>query len=555
MPASARKATFTLLGLAVLAFGTLLAACGTGQTVPATSTGEVLAERQELRIRTSGEPTTLDPQIAAFANDVTIIKQLFRGLVWYDQDLGVVPAAAKELPSRENGGISEDGLTYTFKLRDDLVWSDGEPLTAADFEYSLKRLFDPQAGAQGYYYSFYTNIVGSEAYAAGQGSAEEVGVKAIDDTTLEIKLTRVQPTLLQLLALWPAFPIRQDMVEKHGEAWTDAGNLIGNGPFVLKEWIHGDHITVEANANYWGDDKPALQRIVFQMIPDESVALVAYQNDELDMTAVPSADIRRFERNPELLKYAELSTLAQGFNNTRDPFTDPLVRKAFKMAVDSQAYVDSVLQGAGLAAFGWIPPGMPGYNPDIGAAYAFDPEGAKELLAQAGYPNGEGLPHITITIADTQTGTLTAQFLQEQLRINLGVNIDIEVLESATYQERYLASEFQFALVGWEADYADPENWLPQIFGTDAGLNQYRYSNPVVDDLFAQAAVELDNGKRLELYDQAQQIIIDDDMGTAPLCYSIREWLVKPSVTGIVTTGLDSSPGDWFYTKVRILAH
>jgi oligopeptide transport system substrate-binding protein len=551
MAASARKATPILLGLVLLTFGALLAAC----EVEETATSEVPAERQELRIRTPGEPTTLDPQIAAFASDINIIKQLFRGLLWYDQDLGIVPAAAEEVPSKENGGISEDGLTYTFKLRDDLLWSNGEPLTAADFEYSLRRLFDPEAGAQGYYYSLYTNIVGSAAYAAGQGSAEAVAITAIDNTTLEIKLTTVQPTLLHLLALWPAFPVRQDVAEKHGDAWIEAGKLIGNGPFILKEWVHDDHITVEANANYWGDNKPTLQRIVFQMIPDESVALIAYQNDELDMTPIPLPDISRFEDNPESLKYAELSTIAQGFNNTREPFTDPLVRKAFKMAVDSQAYVDSVRQGSGLPAFSWIPPDMPGHNPDIGTDYAFDPEGAKGLLAQAGYPNGEGLPDITITIADTQASKLTAQFLQEQLRINLGVDIDIEVLESATYQERYLASEFQFALVGWAADYADPENWLPQLFGTDAALNQFKYSNPTVDDLFAQATAELDNGKRLDLYDQAQEIIIDADMGTAPLYYGTRNWLVKPWVAAIITTGLDSSPGDWFYTNVRILAH
>lgn len=556
-----RKVAVILVGFLAVVAATFFAACGEEEAptgapgVTVTPTGEVLGENQELRVRTLGEPTTLDPQIAAFANDINIIKQLFRGLLWYDENLGVVSAAAKEVPSKENGGISEDGLTYTFKLRDDLAWSDGERLTASDFEYSLKRLFDPAVGAQGYYYSFYTNIVGAEAYSTGEGPADGVGVTAVDDATLEIKLTKVQPTLLQLLALWPAFPVRQDVIEEHGEAWTEAGNLIGNGPFVLKEWVHEDHITIEANPNYWGDDKPTLQRIVFQMIPDESVALIAYQNNELDMTDIPLPDTKRFEGNPEQLKYAELTTFAQEFNNTREPFDDPLVRKAFKLAVDSQAYVDSVRQGSGLPAFSWIPPGMPGYNPNMGTDYAFDPEKAKQFLADAGYPNGEGLPDITVTIADTQAGRLTAEFLQEQLRTNLGVNIDIEILESATYEDRYLASDFQFVLGGWGADYADPENWLPQLFGTNAGLNQYKYSNPEVDDLFAQAAVELDNDKRLDLYDRAQKIIIDEDMGVAPLYYRIRNWLVKPWVKGVITTGLDASPGDWFYTNIRILAH
>jgi oligopeptide transport system substrate-binding protein len=563
MRAWAHKGMLLLLGLMVLALGALLVACEeeeeeapTGTPgVTATPTAEALAENQEYRLRTLGEPTTLDPQIATFATDINIIKQLFRGLLWYDEDLGVIPAAAKEVPTTENGGISEDGLTYTFELRDDLVWSDGEPLTAGDFEYALKRLFDPEAGGQGYYYTFYINIVGSEAYSTGEGSADDIGVTAVDDTTLEIQLNTVQPTLLQLLALWPAYPVRQDVIEEHGEAWTEAGNLIGNGPFVLKEWVHEDHITAEADPNYWGDDKPTLQRIVFQMIPDESVALIGYQNDELDVTEIPLPDIKRFEGNPEELKYAELTTFAQEYNNTEEPFTDPLVRKAFKMAVDSDAYVDSVRQGAGLPAFSWIPPGMPGYNPDIGMDYAFDPAGAKDLLAQSTYGGAEGLPDITVTIADTQAGRLTAEFLQEQLRVNLGVSIEIEILESATYEDRYLASDFQFVLGGWGADYADPENWLPQQFGTDAGLNQYKYSNPAVDDLFAQAAVELDNDARLDLYDQAQQIIIDEEMGIAPLYYRIRAFLVKPWVDGVITTGLDSTAGDWFYNNIRILAH
>jgi oligopeptide transport system substrate-binding protein len=563
MTAWARRAMLILLGLTVLALGALVVACGGGEKeegtatpgVTATPTGEALAENQEYRLRTLGEPTSLDPQIAAFATDINIIKQLFRGLLYYDKDLGVVPAAAKVVPSTENGGISADGLTYTFELRDDLMWSDGQPLTASDFEYSLKRLFAPEVGATGYYYTFYTNIVGAEAYSEGTGSADDVGVTAIDDTTLEIKLNDVQPTLLLLMALWPAYPVRQDVVEQYGEAWTEAGNLIGNGPFVLKEWVHEDHITVEANPNYWGDDKPTLQTILFKMIPDESVALIAYQNNELDITEIPLPDTKRYEGNPEQLKYAELTTFAQEFNNTREPFTDPLVRKAFKMAVDSQAYVDSVRGGSGLPAFSWIPPGMPGYNAEIGTDYAFDPEGAQALLAQSTYGGPDGLPGITVTIADTQAGRLTAEFLQEQLRVNLGVNIDIEILESATYEDRYLASDFQFVIGGWGADYADPENWLPQLFGTDAGLNQYKYSNPQVDQLFAQAAVELDNDTRLDLYDQAQKIIIDDDMGVAPLYYRIRNFLVKPWVSGIITTGLDSTAGDWFYTNIRILAH
>lgn len=548
-----------LLALSLVLVGAF-AACeeekkggGGGDETPSVS----LADDQTLRVRIIGEPTTLDPQIAAFAADLSAVKQLFRGLFYYDgADLNVVPAAATEVPTVENGGVSEDGLTYTINLRDDLTWSDGEPLTAHDFEYALRRLFDPEAGATGYYFGFYTAIEGAEDAVAGTGALDAVAVRAIDDTTLEIKLSRELPTLLTLLAMWPAYPVRQDVIEQYGDQWIEAGNLIGNGPFVLSEWEHGDHITVTANQNYWGEDRSTIQTIEFRIIPDESAALVAYQNGELDMAPIPLADTPDFEGHPEQLRYAELTTFAWDFNNTVPPFDNDLVRKAFSAATDRDVYIASVRGGVGEPTTGWLPPGLPGYEADRGSEWAFDPELARSLLGEAGYPDGEGLPAVTLTIGDSADERLSAEFLQQQIKQNLGVDISIEVLEGATFQDRVLSSDYQVTFLAWGADYADPENWIPQLFGTGAGFNVHGYSNAEADAILAQAALELDNEERIELYQKAEEVIIEEDMGVAPIYHSVRNWLVKPWVDGLVKTGLDAEvPGDFFFSRVQILEH
>ena len=551
--------------VAFLMIGALfaLAACGDDEGGQTPGPGQTpspaanLAADQTFRVNLGGEPTTLDPQIVAFSTDLTVVKQLWRGLFYYDgPELNVVAAAAVEVPTVDNGGISADGLTYTIKVRDDLTWSDGTALTANDFEYSIRRLFDPEAGATGYYYSFYTAIAGAEDATTGDAPLDQVGVTAIDATTLEIKLAQKLPTLLTLLALWPAYPVRQDIIEAEGDTWTEAGKLIGNGPFVLSEWAHEDHITLEANPNYWGEDKPTLQKIVFSMAPEESQELISYDNDEFDISRIPLPDTARYEGDAEQLKYAELTTFAWEFNNTVAPFDNPDVRKAFSAATDRETYIQSVRGGVGLAATSWMPPGIPGYDANRGSEWAFNKDKAQQALTDAGFPGGEGLPKVTLTIAESEAGRLSADFLDQQINQNLGVDIEIEVLEESTYEDRYLASDFQVVLGGWGADYADPENWLPQLFGTDAGLNQYKYSNNDVDTIFDEAAVELDNDARIALYQQAESIIIDDDMGVAPIFHRTRNWLIKPWLSGMVTTGLDSEvPGDFFFTKLQILEH
>ena len=544
-----RRPGILMLALVIAAIAALAVGCGGGDSGQITND---LSENQQLRLRIAGDPGTFDPQLASFSEEISVVKQLFRGLFAYDENLDVVPAVAIELPTKENGGISNDGLTYTIALRQDATWSDGAPVTAGDFAYSLQRLFDPEGGAQGYYFDFYTAIAGAEDFAFGEGTAESVQVAAIGDYTLQITLTREQPTLPTLLALWPASPLRQDIIEQYGAAWTDPGNLIGNGPFVLADYSPEESITLEANANYWGDDQPTLQQLVYRIIPEDSAALIAYQNGEIDMTSIPVADSASFEGDSEQVRFSQLETFALQYNNQSPPFDDPLVRQAFSRAIDRNAYVSAVQQGIGAPALGWLPPGLPGASADVGSGLNFDPEAARALLDEAGYPGGEGFPEVTFTVGDVGSNRLSAEFFQEQLKQNLGIDLQIETLEEGAFFDSYFEGNFQVIWSSWFADYADPENWLPSQFATDGGFNLLFYSNEQVDELFAQAAVELNQDLRLSLYDKAHRMIIEDQALT-PIFYPERNYLVRSNVSGLITTALDAEPGDWFVTNVQIL--
>lgn len=530
------------------------------------------AERQELRLPLSGEPQFLDPNRAFFVTDISVIKQLFRGLLWFDEQLDVVPMAATEVPSVDNGGISRDGLTYRFKLRDDLKWSDGRPLTAADFAYSVKRLLDPAVAAE--YASFYYDIKGAQEFNSTREMAPtarerlrgEMGVQALDDKTLVFTLKNPRPTFLQLMALWPVFPMRQDAIEKHGDKWTEAGNLIGNGPFILKEWVHQDRLTLEPNPNWWGADKPKLTKVAFRIITDRIQAYNAYLAGELDYVDVPPEQKEMMEGDPTLSKenvrLTRLLTSAHQFNHTRPPFDNAQVRQAFSLAFDREALLKVVFKGIGRVAYSWIPPGMPGHDETLGLQWKLDPEKAKRLLVQAGYPEGKGLPKIVFTFAQTGVNPLIAQFSQEQFKRHLGLNIDLDPVEPKVFQDRIGRNDFQFSLLGWGADYPDPDNWLPELWGCKhyeagkctqyAGNNHALYSNPEFDKLMDQAAKELDPKKRLELYAKGQRIIVDDAV-VIFTGYRARNLLIKPYVGDLIRTGLDAGfAGDHFLERTFI---
>lgn len=559
------KTIFISVGLLALI---LAVACGADATaVPATGapTEEIAATAAPtatnlpssgtmLRANLGGEPNSLDPHLASSLLEFSVLRQLSEGLIGFNKNLTLTSLVASEVPTVENGGISTDGLEYTFKLRDGLIWSDGQPLTAYDFEFSFKRVLSPELAAP--YSSLFSAIVGAEEYMAAAeiepdakaALRDAVGVTATSETTLVINLVAPNPTFLQKIALVSGSPVRQDVIAEFGSSWTEAGNFVGNGPYILSEWVHQDHITLEANPTYWGP-APKQARIRLGMITDVNAELVAYKAGDLDISRIPEGTEAGILADPDLsdqvLPSAQLSSLALFLNITADPLDSIKVRQAIATAIDRDAWTEKVKNGVGESATGWLPPGIPGYDPNVGNDYQFDAKKAKELLASAGYPGGEGFPEIKLTYVDAGDQGLMAQFLQVQLLGNLGIEVSLDPLDPPSYGGQVIGGrQFEIALLAWTADYPDSENFLASLFSSESFLDITGYESAEFDRLAGLASSELNQQARVDLWNQAHEVMIAD-APIAPFIYVERYYLKKPTVSGLSLTGIDGEiPGD-----------
>ncbi len=504
-------------------------------------TEEKAAGPQVLTVNLAGEPDTIDPNKSSWTDSISVASQCFEGLLGFTKELELKAVVAKEIPTTGNGGISEDGKTYTFKLRSDVTWSDGEKVKAQDFEFAIKRMLSPELASE--YASFYFDIVGAEDYNAGTGSVDDVAVDAVDDATLEIKLVNVRPTFLQLMAMWPTWPTREDIITQYGDTWTEPPHYIGNGPFILTEWVHQDHLTFEVNENYWGK-KPKLEKMVFKMITDQVAELAAYKNNELDMSRVPTGSEKTIMDDPES-EQRDYSLL--GSDDLRLPVQRQQgsfrqrQRCARLFAPPSTGIPSSTrcASGVGKAAYQLDPARNAWLRGRSGQRVCSSmPPRPRHFLPTPGIANGASLPASSSQYANTAGNTSIAEFLQGQMKDNLGIDITLEPMEPKAFTAFVNTEQYKWACFGWGADYPDPDNWLPELFGTDAGNNHTNYSSAAFDNLCAEAAVELDNDERLAKYAEAQEILIED-VPIVPMFFRERFWLVEPSVKGLVTTGLD----------------
>ena len=567
-----RTIVFSLMATLITLSLVFTGACSSEEGKPKPGS---LKDPQEIVFNLGIENNTLDPNRASWSGERSVMLQCFDGLLAFDHDLKLVPMVAKQIPTVENKGISTDGITYTIKLRTDVTWSDGKKVTAHDFEYSIKRLFDPNLACD--YSSFYCGTTESPLGIAGaleyfssidKTAAEQavlkdaVGVKAKDDYTLEIKLRAPLPTFIQLLALWPVYPIRQDMVEKYGEAWAkpDATGAmpgyIGNGPFILTEWVDQDHYTFVRNEKYWGT-KPYLTKITYKEIGDNNVSLAAYKNNEIAMSPVPAGTEKNTMADPvlspEIVRVNSLVTYGVQFNFKKPPFDNKALRQALACAIDRVAFVEQVRGGVGTPAYSWIPPGMPGYDATLGLQYKLDPVKAKEYLAEAkkAYPDGK-IPELKYQYSTAGVAPVQAQFIQQQLKVNLGIDLTLEPMDSKAFSALVNNKGFTWANYGWGADYPDPDNWLPQLFGTGGGNNKTGYSNPAFDALCKKASAELNETKRLQYWAEAHKMIVEDVV--MAFTFNREVFMVKkPWVKGLFPTGMDGSiGGDMFFREVYI---
>lgn len=535
---------------------------------PAEATVTKPSEPQVLAVSLDSEPQTLDPQAAQDANSTAILRQIYAGLLRFGPDLALQPDLARELPTTQNGGISADGLTYTFHLRDGLKWSDGTPMKAQAFVDAAKRIFEP--GRESRYSDFYLvlDAGGAEkdlqaAMAAGKKGndlkdlkakvQQGLKVSAPDDQTVVMRLTRKSPVFLQMTALWTLYPVRTDLIAKNGDKWTEAGNVVSDGPFVLAKWSHNERIELARNPHYHGT-AATLETIRIDFIKDTAIAFAAYQKGELDVVSLGPAEIVQVRKNkdiqPEFKSYAQLSTTGLTFNAASGATANAKVRQALAGGFDREEYAQVVREGAVLPGYGWIPPGMPGYDAQAGASLKAATDRSKALLKDAGSEGGRGV-NVEILIANTSLSKLTAEWLQQQWQKNLGVTVTVRALEPATYVAERVKGNFQVVLGGWASDYPDPQNWWP-LFRTGASLNTGKYTSADFDRLMDQADAELDNAKRLDTYARAQQVFFAD-VPFAPLFYGSRNILVKPYVKGAVTTSMEGAiPIGNFLDRVSI---
>lgn len=532
------------LGLLALVGVIAVAACGDGD--------DGVSGWEVFRVNLGSDPTTLDPAKAVDGADLAVIDSLFRGPFRFDTNLELVPDLAAELPTKANGGISEDGTVYTIRFRDRLEWSDGRPLTAEDFVYALRRALDPRTGAD--YRSYLSEIKGAglldelaSKLAEGAIKADDpafdealdaLGLAVKDRLTAEITLSQPSPLFLKDLGLWIAYPVRRDIIEQHGERWTDPANIVSSGPFVLKRWQRGDHLLLEPNPRY--DSGRARVAVRFEMIGDPAQALNAYRAGELDQVSIPAPLVPTVKSDPalaaELVSVNRLATVRVTLANTRPPFDNARLRQALAWAVDRDALVEVALRGVGKGATSFIPPGIAGYDPE--ATPGFDAARARALLAEAGYPGGRGLPAIRLTYANAGDNPAIATYLKEQWNTVLGVDITLEPVEPAAYGGVIRSGNWQMIFLTWGADYPDPDSFLTPNYRTGGPANLAGYSNPQFDALVDRAGDETDRNAATALYREAQAIMQADSPDIF-LLYRQSYALRKPYVTGMTGTGMD----------------
>lgn len=501
------------------------------------------------RMNESAEPRSLDPVRTGESTATALTTQLYDGLVNLDPNLNIVPGFA------ESYEISDDGLLYTFKIRRGVMFHDdacfpggkGREANAHDVKYSFQRLLDPSTQSTGAWV-FVDNVIGAKDYR-DQKVDDVEGFEVVDDYTFKIHLHTPFSAFLQRLAMPYCFIHPHEAVEKYGSDFFQ--NPVGTGPFKFVHWKPGQEILMVRHPNYWKKDKdgvslPYVDAVRCTFIPDMKIEFIEFDSGNLDRLYYIHDDLFKSiltEDNQLRPQYSQYQLLTRdllllqyyGFNVTIEPFTDKRVRQAFNYAIDRDSIIKFVLNGRGSPATGIVPPSMPNYS-SITTGFTYDLEKAKALMAEAGYPNGEGLPEITLELNSGGTiNELVAEAIQNQLK-QIGVSVRLQIVEWTQHLQKIDDGETEFFRLGWIGDYPDPENYLSLMWSknfTPKGTNYSRYSNPEFDRLFEEGMRLTDEKKRIALYQQAEKVAYDD----APilfLYFGKRYRLMQPFVRGYV---------------------
>jgi len=516
--------------------GILLASCGKRET------RVEFGNREQILFRGNGtEPAELDPQIVTGVTEHHTIMALLEGLVTEDPvDLHPVPGVA------ERWDVSEDGRVYTFHLRGDAKWSNGEPVTALDFWESYKRILTPTLASEYAYMHFV--VTNAEVFNQGKlTDFNQVGYKVLDEHTFQITLSNPTPYFLSLLNHTSWFPVHLPTVRKYGQPylrgnkWTRPGHYVGNGPFVLDQWKVNAVIVAKKSPTYWDRDKVRLNEIRFYPIDSADTEERAFRSGQLHVTeTLPLSKIEVYkQRQPEVLRIDPyLGVYFYRLNVTKPPLNDKRVRLALAAGIDRQALVEKVTRGGQMPAYNLTPPGTGGYNSR--AKVSDDLTTARKLLAEAGFPDGRGFPKVELLFNTSEAHRAIAEAIQQMWKVNLGIEVELVNQEWKVYLDSQHTLNFQICRAAWIADYVDPNSFL-DMFLTGGGNNDTGWSNAEYDGLIAAASRESDPARRMEIFQRAEALLLDE-MPIIPIYFYTRVNLRRPELKGWHPNILDNHP-------------
>jgi oligopeptide transport system substrate-binding protein len=498
---------------------------------------------QTFTFNNGAEPETLDPQIMTGVPEHRLANGLFEGLVsQHPETLQPVPGVA------ERWDVSADGLVYTFHLRANAMWSDGKPVTARDFHASWERALLPATASQ-YAYMLYP-IKNAERFnkpgEAAPIAFDQVGIEVKDERTLVVTLERPCAYFLDLVAFETLMPVPMEVVKAHGDQWVRPEHIIGNGPFKLSEWLPNQRIVFVKNEHYWDKDFVKLERVVALPYEDMETAFKLYEQNECDwLNDVPIGKIDEIKRRADFYAAPYLGSYFYRLNVTKPPFNDARVRRALSMAIDRETITRDILK-VGQVPATWFTPAMPGYQPPAGLPR--DAEKAKALLAEAGYPNGEGFPPTELLYNTLESHKLVAENVAQQWKETLGITVSLRNSEWKVYLNDVQHLQYNIARAAWIGDYLDPNTFL-DMFVTNGGNNNTGWSHAKYDQLIADASKELDAAKRTAILQEAERILIEQELPIIPVYIYVNKGLLKPTVNGWYENVRDHHPFQYLWME------
>ena len=558
----------SLLLSGALVFG-LLAGCGGGTTsTPAPAeTGSAAPEStapattaNEITVNIASEPQTIDPALNSAVDGAIMINHMFEGLMrWVDSGVetagsdGTCTNAELSYGQAESYDkvTNEDGtVTYTFHLRDGIMWSDGQPVTANDFVFSWQRLVSPETAAD---YSYMIDcVVNANAIMNGELEPSELGVSAPDDKTFVVTITSDLPYFTEICAFPATFPVREDIVSD--SQWTySPDTYISNGAYKMTSRVTNSEIVMEPNEYYYGVDTLGPDKITFKLMDDANAMLSGFNSGELDfIESMPTDEVAGLLASGDLKIVDYIGTYYVCYQTQKEPFDDPKVREAFTLAIDRTYIVEQITQTGQVEAGGFVPAGVydaegatgddfrtvgGDYYAPTDADYEANCERARELLAEAGYPNGEGFPVVTYLYNTDDSHKAVGEALQNMWQTVLGVTVQLDNQEWATFLQTRKDGDYSIARNGWIADYNDPMSFL-DMWLTGGGNNDAQYSNAEYDSLIQQAKASTDPAERMSLMHQAEDIIIGQDYALCPLYFYTQKYMLADGIQGMYYTPL-----------------